>query len=585
MIGALLYLQVHSFRNRLVARLKRLRKPKYLIGGIVGGLYFYFYFFRFFLFGGRAGKTAAAGVLPTDFSAVAESVGAMVLLVMVAWAWIIPHARAALAFTEAEVAFLFPAPVTRRTLIHFKLLKSQAGILFTTLFLTLLSGRFARGGSVWIHATGWWVIFSTLNLHFLASSFARTQLLDRGVSNGQRRLVVLLLVAALAGAVLVWGGQAIAAPTLNDLTGLRAIADYIRRVAESGPVPYLLYPLRLVLRPYLAPDALAFVRALGPAVLLMAAHYAWVIRSEVAFEEASVALAQQRADLVAAARAGSSMSLGKSKKAKRAPFTLQPKGFPAVALFWKNLISAGQMFTLRLWLILAAIAGPTCIVFGATARNAELLPVIGLGALIVGGWSLLIGPQIARQDFRQDLPVADILKMYPMRGWEVVLGELLAPAAILTGVQWVLLIVAVCFLERLPGEEPIPLLTRVAFGVAAAVIVPMLNVVSLLIPNAAVLLFPAWFQTGREAPHGIEATGQRLIFAIGQFLVFVVSLVPAGVAFAAVYFGAHLWTGLVVAVPLAALAAALALAAEAGLGIRLLGRLFEKFDLSAEPAN
>jgi hypothetical protein len=30
-------------------------------------------------------------------------------------AWMIPHERAALTFTEAEVAFLFPAPVTRRT--------------------------------------------------------------------------------------------------------------------------------------------------------------------------------------------------------------------------------------------------------------------------------------------------------------------------------------------------------------------------------------------------------------------------------------------------------------------------------------
>jgi hypothetical protein len=147
------------------------------------------------------------------------------------------------------------------------------------------------------------------------------------------------------------------------------------------------------------------------------------------------------------------------------------------------------------------------------------------------------------------------------------------------------LIVAVGFVERIPGGEPIPLLTRGAFGVAAAMVVPMLNLVSLLIPNAAVLLFPAWFQTGRDAPHGIEATGQRLIFVIGQFLVFVVSLIPAGVAFLAVYWGAVLLTGLVVAVPLAALAATVALAVEAGLGIRLLGRLFEKFDLSAEPAN
>ena len=56
-------------------------------------------------------------------------------------AWIIPHQRAALTFTEAEVAFLFPAPISRRALIHFKLLRSQTAILFTTLLLTLVTNR------------------------------------------------------------------------------------------------------------------------------------------------------------------------------------------------------------------------------------------------------------------------------------------------------------------------------------------------------------------------------------------------------------------------------------------------------------
>ena len=53
MIAALLYLQYHTIRNRLVTRFKRLKQPKYLFGAIVGGLYFYFYFFRY-LFRGLA---------------------------------------------------------------------------------------------------------------------------------------------------------------------------------------------------------------------------------------------------------------------------------------------------------------------------------------------------------------------------------------------------------------------------------------------------------------------------------------------------------------------------------------------------
>ena len=40
-------------------RIKRLKQPKYLVGGIVGGLYFYWYFFRT-LFGTPARGQAVA---------------------------------------------------------------------------------------------------------------------------------------------------------------------------------------------------------------------------------------------------------------------------------------------------------------------------------------------------------------------------------------------------------------------------------------------------------------------------------------------------------------------------------------------
>ena len=124
MIAALLYLQYHTFRNRLVSRFKRLKQPKYLFGAIVGGLYFYFYFFRY-LFHGFGGRPAVNLAVSPEHLQLFELVGALALFVIVLLAWIIPHERAALTFTEAEVAFLFPAPVTRRTLIHFKLLRSQ----------------------------------------------------------------------------------------------------------------------------------------------------------------------------------------------------------------------------------------------------------------------------------------------------------------------------------------------------------------------------------------------------------------------------------------------------------------------------
>src|ERR1035441_1207456 len=179
MISALLYLQYHSTKNRTVMRIKRLRQPKYLFGAVVGGLYFYWYFFRTFFGTPTRGQPFALLGSPEN-QALFESVGALILLVILLVAWIVPHQRAALTFTEAEIAFLFPAPISRRTLIHFKLLRSQTAILFTTLLLTLVTRRL--GGHAWIRAVGYWLILSTLNLHLLGSSFALTRLLDRGIS-------------------------------------------------------------------------------------------------------------------------------------------------------------------------------------------------------------------------------------------------------------------------------------------------------------------------------------------------------------------------------------------------------------------
>ncbi|MGH7994124.1 MAG: putative ABC exporter domain-containing protein, partial [Limisphaerales bacterium] len=276
MVSALLYLQYHTFRNRLVSRFKRLKQPKYLIGAIVGGLYLYWYFFRYLFGGFTNGRRPGANLtFPTEHLLLLELLGALVLFVIVLLAWIIPHERAALTFTEAEVAFLFPAPVTRRTLIHFKLLRSQLRIFFSVLLLTLVSRRF--GGHVWIHALGWWLILSTLNLHFLGSSFARTILLDRGISNWLRRLFVVLLAGAMVVVVWIWAKQTM--PQLNsaNVTDFGSALDYLQRVLTAGPALYLLYPFRLVVRPFLAPDAMAFLVALPPVLLIFLLHYLWVV--------------------------------------------------------------------------------------------------------------------------------------------------------------------------------------------------------------------------------------------------------------------------------------------------------------------
>ena len=122
MTPAFVYLVACSFRNRVKSRLKRLRQPRYLAGLVVGVLYLYLIFLRP---GSRAGRPdMGAGF--TQFPAEAmQAAMSVVLFLVVALAWLVPGKRGAIEFTRSEVQFLFTAPVTRRQLIHYKLLRGQ----------------------------------------------------------------------------------------------------------------------------------------------------------------------------------------------------------------------------------------------------------------------------------------------------------------------------------------------------------------------------------------------------------------------------------------------------------------------------
>jgi ABC-2 type transport system permease protein len=458
-------------------------------------------------------------------------------------------------------------------------LRSQTAILFGSIVLMLFTRR--TGGHAWSRALGWWMILSVLNLHTIGASFCRTMLLDRGITTWKRRLMILLLIAGVVVGVGFWARQTVPALQVTPLDDFPAFKNYVLQVLGTGPARIILFPWRLVVRPYLAIDLHALSLALGPAFGVLALHYLWVIRSNVAFEEASIEASTKMANRVAAIRAGNWRGTTRKFKPKRPPFVLGPTGPVFVGFVWKNLISAGQGFAPRLWLVIAISTGAMCLGLRGSASTAGWQPMIGLIAMMLMLWTVLLGPQFMRQDFRQDLQQVDLLKSYPMRGWQIALGEILGPALVLAAIQWLLLILAVGLLspDLLHG---LVFTRRLLLGLGVAVVLPMLDLVVLQIPNAAVLLFPAWFQPGKAAPQGIEVTGQRIILMLGSLLVFVLSLIPSGGVFVGIFFLSGLVMSPYAAVPVASLAAAIVLAAEAAGGILLLGKIFERFDSSAE---
>jgi hypothetical protein len=257
-----------------------------------------------------------------------------------------------------------------------------------------------------------------------------------------------------------------------------------------------------------------------------------------------------------------------------------------VGLLWKNLIAAGAIFTPRLWLGAGGALVVLAVVFTTTMPGAVVPKV--MGGMLMGLTPVLfvMGPQMMVMDLRKDMAVVDVLKTLPLPGRQVVLGEVLAPLTVLTAAQWLLVSLAVVlFNPDFANSNMAPWSVRLAVGLAAAIVAPGANLVSLLLINGAVLLFPAWVRTaGMGRAQGFEAMGQGMVMMVGQLLALAVALlIPAGL-FALVYFTGRSWLPWLVVLPLAAVVALAALLAESYAGLWMLGDLFERMDVSEEPA-
>ena len=572
--GALLYMRLTSAKGWLASRLRRLKQPKYLVGAVIGVSYIYFFFIR---------NVARSRVPQTEPAAAAEAlslvpeIAAAALLLVIAVNWVVPRGRAGLTFSEAAISFLVPAPLRRNTPIHYRLLCTLGALALTALVMTLVSSGWATGGaSPWLRALAWWVVLGTLSLHFTATSFAVTRLLDRGVSSLARGVVGLVVLALAIGVPLVWTLTSLPAPAQQDLAGLPAIARYVETALRSGPLPWLLVVPKLVIAPLFVSDARAWVLALGPALLVLAAHYAWVMLSAVSFEEASIARAEKRATKLAEFRSGNLRTTARKKL--RDPFRLRDTGAPEVAFLWKNLLAMGRLFTPRSGLAAAAIVAAACgWLVSAELRGGQAFVAVASTVLIA--IVLLLGPQFARQDLRSDLTNADILKTYPLDGARIVFGEMLAPITVLSAMAWLALL-ALTLAAALPA---IPIYVRAAAALAMAVCVPFFCALQLVIQNGIALIFPAWVQSvSNPGEHGLDVMGQRIFFVAGQIVLLALGMLPGAIAALITFFVVNWLVGPIAAGLAAWLVVLTVLGVEIWAGVRWLGERFARLDLSAE---
>ena len=562
MTRAFLFITTRSLWNRVAKRLKRLREPRYAAGLVIGFVYLYWAILRNQWRAGRGGGLFAepgfVEILPT-----LVVVGGLLLWAFVVLAWLWPSPANPIQFSGPEVQFLYTAPVSRRQLINYKLLRSQMGILFGVFIAMLFSGGLAAAARGRVgFMFGGWLLFSTLRLHLIVIGLTKSAF-RRGAGAPPWRAWIPVAVTAALSVSIVWtAAHAIA----RWRTAPGDFSETFNLLGRSGIGGAALWPFRAMVAPIFAPTWSAFLMAAAPAVGLLLLNYVWVLRSDAL--QGDVAIAAEK-------KASSGSRALPAPTARVAPFALSPSGRPEFAILWKNLILLGRYasprMVIRFLLPIVALA----VAFGASLKGqaaASLAPL----ALMVTGFFIMMGHLMMRNDLRHDMPRLAVLKTWPVSGATLVVGELLAPLVTLTVLAWTGIAISLALSGTLRWQG-FGWWERGALAAAAAFVAPTLIAAQLLIQNAAVVLFPGWIPTGGRRPKGIEAMGQQMLMLAGTAITLLLGLIPSAAIAGLAGFLLWMVIGPFAVLPAAVLFAGV-LAGEFSGAVLLLGRLLERTD-------
>lgn len=518
--GATAYLFARSVVNRTRRMLRRLREPRFLVGLIAFVSYL-------------AAVSNSAAIVPRSPGMEA---GRWLLLsfvlVPVLSAWVLGGDDEVVAFSEAEVQFLFPAPATRRSLLLYKVVhRGVTALLFVAFSTAVMGSRFSSHPLYF--AVGIWFAFQTVDLHVAGSSRVRAWLAARGLSGWVRRLVTSAVVAAAAIGI-GWSTVLRAPPAAGD--DVASQLAWWGGLLGTAPLSWALAPFEAAPRVAVAQDFASFVARLPAAAAVLGIHVLWVLSAN-RFEDGTVN---------AASRLGAMREGGRDRfgilRLSAVQLPLGARGPAWVGLAWKGLIGSIRVAPVRLVVVLGTMS--IAVGVGAASFVDGAGTLAALIAVLIAFYLAGLGPAVLRTDLRMDIGMIDVLRALPVRGREVVAGEVCGPWLLLTLGEWACLGAALVLagdVAHLPQEA------RIAGAGMLAVELPVATLVGLLVQNAAVLWFPEV-----EGPGGFDLAGRRLLTLVATLLVLIGAGVPTGLAMLPAAAAAG-WVGLGVW-PLAALA-------------------------------
>ena len=558
---ALLYLTWVSGRNRVVTAVRRVRSPRYAAALLVGGVYVWAFLFR---------PMRHEGITSIFLGHGTEMIVTLLAVLTLMGSWVFGADATALAFTQAEVSFLFSAPLSRRRLILYKLFRSQIAVLINSLIWVFV---LRRGDTILpspLRAISLWVLFSTLNLHRLGAALVRSSWREHGGIGAKRHRWSIAVFSAVGVAIfagLFSGRQALVdAPDAGDFFAA------LGRILASPPAMWGLFPFHLIVAPTFARSVAEWGQVILPAAAMLAVHTWWVLRTKAAFEEAALEASIERARRLEAMRSRRALGAAPPRVATSS-IQLASAGHPAYAIIWKNMLCLRRTAQLHVFIGPLAMAIALGLAF---TTGAGLAAHIAVSALMFAGLLVVFGGRLIRNDLRQDMQHLPLIKSLPMKPGDIVFAEVASAALPIAVVQLAMLLIAYVALLLTP-ISPVRGEIRLALIAAAPFAVVALNGALITIQNAMAVMFPAWVRLGPVVTTGVEALGQNVLAMMANLISLGIGLViPLLVAWTAV---TALHQTRPVAIALVVVIASIILALETYGAMRFLGRALAR----AEP--
>jgi hypothetical protein len=576
--GAFAYLTGNTVKNRIRARLRRAKNPRYALALILGAGYLWMVYVR-----PMSSSRPSPGI--NTSIAMWLIIGTAFLLVMAGLAWFVPNGPSNLALDKAESAFLLPGPVSSGGLVGYKMLRAQLTILMTVLIWTVLLRRGGTALALPLRAIGIWMFFTTTNLHRTGAEIVRAAWSVRG-SDAIRHhwFTTGAIIAIIIGLALSLGlgyDSIRAGFRIEFKPGMLAIAASM----NSGPAAVVLWPIHAMLGPMVAGTNVAWLEAMPAALVVLAAHGIWVLNADNEAIDAAIIRATERLEVM---RNRTSRSKGAGTAIRPKPdavletMPLASTGWPAMAIVWKNILCMRRKMR-SAWLslvVLPALALIVAMFAGSGGSAADIAGLVGVVAIVCACIVLIIGPLMLRSDLRDDMLNITALKLLPLHGRTIVAAEVLSVVVPLALVQY--LLVALFGVSMLfTGDRPFGPAETVALLVGALPAVLVFNAAFVTIQNAAPVLFPAWTKLGAITSGGMEAMGQMMIVvALVLMLLVLMLVVPGGIAVAIIVASrSHLPAAIIMGL----IAGTALLAAEVFVLIAILGRALERTEPSDVP--